>query len=90
MARLLRSLLWALNHLYAATFAAATGVNLRLDDSHSFAKLLGCGLGLRRSGNDHSSRHGYPETSEDFLCLKLVDVHRFRTAKSETLRLDYA
>ena len=58
---------------------------------HATARsLLSGGFGLLRRGRYQSTRHGYPETFENFFCLKLVDVHRFRTAKNETLRLDDA
>ena len=62
--------------LDAATFAAAPGVNLRLDDPHRAAQLLrGFHRFLdRECGN--ATRHRHTKLTQDFLALVFVNFHK--------------
>ena len=60
--------------LDAAALAAASGVDLGLDD-HRPAQLLGDLAGLLGAAGDPSSRDGYAELGHDLLGLVLVDLH---------------
>ena len=60
--------------LDAAAFAAAAGVDLRLDDDRH-AQLLGDLAGLLGRGGDAAARHGHAVVGEELLRLVLVDLH---------------
>ena len=67
-----------LRHLDAAAFAAASGVNLRLDDHArgAFGKqLAGHVIGFFQGVGHFAFGHGYTVLREDFLCLIFVDFH---------------
>ena len=78
LTRFCRRLVRTLDDFDAAAFAAPAGVNLRFDDAHSTAELLRRSFGLLRCRSHNSSGYGDTEALENFLGLKLVDVHRFR------------
>src|SRR5262249_14542906 len=73
----------ALGELDAATFAAATGVDLRLHHAYASAELLRRRFGFGRVAGDLPARDVDLIAPEDFLRLIFVNVHRahLETAK---------
>src|SRR5262249_17899067 len=61
--------------LDAAAFAAAAGVNLRLDDNDFRAEAAGDRRRLRRAGERLTTRHRHAVARQDALRLILVDFH---------------
>src|SRR5690606_26084431 len=71
--------------LHAAAFAAAAGVDLRLDDPSRAAELLRDRGRLLGGRGDAAARHRHTSAREDLLRLVFVDLHRssFRKAAFE-------
>jgi len=68
-------------HLHAAAFAAASGVNLRLDDNATGAlgkQLAGHRRGFFQGVGHFASGHGNAVSRQDFLCLILVYLNVVR------------
>ena len=68
-------------HLYAAAFATAAGVNLRLDHDARRAvskQLAGHVIGFFERVGHFAPGHRYAVLSQDFLCLILVNFHVVR------------
>ena len=65
--------------LLEATLAAATGVDLRLDDDDGVAgrleQLVGGGARLVRAEDDARERDGHAERAQQLLALVFVDLH---------------
>src|ERR1019366_1478556 len=71
-------LLAGAGHFDAAAFAAASGVDLRLDDHAASAlgkELAGYRRGFFEGVSDFAARHGDAVPGQDFLRLVLVNLH---------------
>jgi hypothetical protein len=60
--------------LNAASLAAATSLDLRLDDDHA-ANALGCGTSLLRRATDLTVSYRNTVIGEELPCLIFVQVH---------------
>ncbi len=86
--RVLVGLLDGLGELDATALAAATGVNLRLDDDDRIAggeELLGGRVGLFQRGGHFTGGDGNAVLPQDLLGLILVDLHARSSAARVTL-----
>ena len=71
----LRRFVRPFDDLDASALAAATGVNLCLDDDRAAAELLGHDIRVGGGKYDFSLRHRDAVARQDRLCLILVDFH---------------
>jgi hypothetical protein len=62
--------------LHATALAAATGVDLGLDDPDRAAQLLGGFLGFAHAERGMAPRHRHAVRAQQFLGLVFVDLHR--------------
>src|ERR1700733_215090 len=64
-----------LDHFHAAGFAAAPGMDLRLDDPDRSAEFIGGLLGLVDVESRYAARHRHAEFAQYSLGLVFVDIH---------------
>ena len=72
----LRRFVGGTRQLHAAAFAAAAGMDLRLDHHDRRAELLGDLARLFGAGHHLAARRGNAEAAENFLSLIFVNFHR--------------